>query len=146
MNFKLIVKWGLFLFWIALIFLFSHQNGVHSTNSSSTFVKFFQDFFPFWKDSDFLLDFTFIVRKSAHFGEYFILGILTFSLLNEYYSKLSISFWYAFFFCLLYAISDEFHQFFIEGRSAKMMDVFVDCCGSFGGIFLSYFVRKKSKK
>ncbi len=33
-------------------------------------------------------------------------------------------------FCLFYGISDEFHQSFIPGRSASVLDVLADCGGA----------------
>lgn len=39
-------------------------------------------------------------------------------------------------FCLLYGISDEFHQFFIPGRSASVLDVLADCGGA---VMASFF-------
>jgi VanZ family protein len=33
-------------------------------------------------------------------------------------------------FCLLYGISDEFHQSFIPGRTASVYDLFADCGGA----------------
>ena len=33
-------------------------------------------------------------------------------------------------FCLLYGISDEYHQSFVPGRSVSAYDVLADCCGA----------------
>ena len=30
---------------------------------------------------------------------------------------------------IIYAASDEFHQYFVPGRSAAIKDVFIDTCG-----------------
>ena len=30
---------------------------------------------------------------------------------------------------IIYATSDEFHQYFVPGRSAAIKDVFIDTCG-----------------
>jgi VanZ family protein len=45
-------------------------------------------------------------------------------------------------FCLLYGISDEFHQYFVPGRSVSALDV---CADTFGGVLASItwlFVKK----
>jgi VanZ family protein len=38
---------------------------------------------------------------------------------------------------LLYAISDEWHQSFVEGRKADPLDVLVDACGIAFGLALA---------
>lgn len=47
------------------------------------------------------------------------------------------SMFYAFLCSFLYAISDEFHQSFIPGRSASLSDVWVDTSGSLLALLLS---------
>ena len=37
---------------------------------------------------------------------------------------------YTFAFCILYGISDEFHQSFIPGRTASVYDLLADCVGA----------------
>jgi VanZ family protein len=39
-------------------------------------------------------------------------------------------------FCLLYGISDEFHQYFVEGRCAEIGDVIADLMGGIVGAVL----------
>ena len=46
---------------------------------------------------------------------------------------------------LLYAISDEFHQLFSSGRTAKVMDVGIDSAGVIFGIFIVYVIIKLYK-
>jgi VanZ family protein len=36
--------------------------------------------------------------------------------------------------CAIYAIADEFHQKFVYGRGASIVDTLVDICGCFIGI------------
>ena len=54
--------------------------------------------------------------------------------------KLKLSIWNfiirAEIFCALYACSDEFHQYFVPGRSCKFFDVCVDSSGAFFGALL----------
>lgn len=37
-------------------------------------------------------------------------------------------------FCFIYACSDEIHQLFLSGRSARILDTFIDSIGGFSGI------------
>lgn len=46
------------------------------------------------------------------------------------------------FFIMLYASTDEFHQLFVEGRSGKITDVFIDTCGAALGILFFIFLWK----
>jgi VanZ family protein len=45
---------------------------------------------------------------------------------------------YSLLFILLYAISDEFHQKFVIGRSSELRDVIIDSIAGLFGIFLCY--------
>ncbi len=49
---------------------------------------------------------------------------------------------YAALICILYAFSDELHQFFIPNRIADIRDVFFDSLGSVTGILASNKLRK----
>ena len=71
---------------------------------------------------------TFIIRKSAHFSEYFVLYILLFNVIKNYIHSKKIIL-YSIMGVIIYAASDEFHQYFVPGRSAAIKDVFIDTCG-----------------
>lgn len=82
----------------------------------------------------------FIVRKSAHFGEFLILAILACSTAFEFKLKGKAAVIYILFFCLLYAVLDEFHQMFTDDRTSSVADVLIDFSGSCIGIGLYYFI------
>lgn len=74
-----------------------------------------------------------IVRKSAHFIEYFILSFLISNALLEdfsFYDAIILSLLITF----LYAVFDELHQFFVPGRACKFTDVIIDTSG--GSLYL----------
>ena len=77
----------------------------------------------------------FIVRKSAHFIGYMILGILASGLILQY-ENINKKYPLAFLICVIYAISDEIHQLFVPGRAGQVRDVLIDSAGSFLGIIL----------
>jgi len=83
---------------------------------------------------------SFIIRKLAHFTIYFILGILAYLTLNSY--SIKKSFYYSVVFCVIYAVSDEIHQLFLEGRAFKLLDIIIDTSGSVFGIII---VKYKDK-
>ena len=81
-------------------------------------------------------------RKICHFSEYFILGMLL--LLSLRLSNISInkSIIITICFCIVFSISDEIHQVFIDGRSPLILDCFIDIFGSC--LFcLIYYLRTK---
>ena len=75
-----------------------------------------------------------IVRKTAHFTIYLILGILVTTLLKEYNLNNRKIIIYSILICMIYAISDEIHQTFVIGRSGELKDIIIDTCGSIVGI------------
>lgn len=80
------------------------------------------------------------LRKVAHFSIYLILSLLMINFLSinkvrDKYKKAQI-------FCTLYAITDEFHQLFISGRSGQISDVIIDSCGALVGIIVYKYVKK----
>ena len=138
---KKLLKWICFLFWLGLIFYFSSQSGVVSSNTSSWALDFIRSIIPNSWFSNLVLDFTFLIRKSAHFCLYLLLGLFTFSLFKEYIFKTKWLYFKSFLFCVCYAISDEVHQLFVIGRSGRVFDVLVDSSGAFFGLFLLFLIR-----
>ena len=76
-----------------------------------------------------------ILRKLAHVAEYAILGALL--------CRATRKPWLAVAFAVLYAVSDEVHQMFVEGRVGAALDVGIDALGAIAGAFLwSRFGRR----
>ena len=69
------------------------------------------------------------LRKGIHFGEYALLCALWFRALR---SRLALDRALAasVAICLAYAISDEFHQTFVDGRKGAPLDVLIDTAGA----------------
>jgi len=90
-----------------------------------------------------------IVRKSAHFCEYMILGGLTFRVFQDskwmqmhIFHKIKQKIWVALLWCGLYALADEIHQLFVPGRFGSIWDVLLDLAGALTGIiFTIWLVR-----
>ena len=136
------------------IFYFSHQIADNSSKQSGAIVEIISNIIPCIKNmpeeeqtilkEEILAP---IVRKSAHFSIYTMLGILTTNFMltieNKKMSKRAII---ALIFCILYAITDEFHQKFIPGRSAELRDVLIDTSGAMLGILLTIAVTLLTRK
>ena len=125
------LKLKLILIWMALIFFMSNQVAQDSSSLSRIFVEPIEAYVPASQGIA-----TFLVRKSAHMFLYFILGIMVFSLSREFKFSDRKRTLYSLLFVFLYAISDEFHQKFVSGRSSELRDVLIDSIAGLLGIFL----------
>ena len=139
MNKKKIIAWILVCIWLLVIFLFSSQTGSSSSELSNGIVTFLKDLFPFSFNQEF---FSLLIRKLAHFSEYFVLGILVCNLVKQYQNLGKKEYLWIFIFCFLYACSDEFHQMFVGGRSPQILDILIDSLGSLTGIFLIFYLKR----
>lgn len=120
---KLIKLWLPVLLWAGIIFFLSNIPGLKS---------------------NFVPQIDFILRKSAHVTEYFI---LTFLLRRAFQGTFSLSNLYLFIYpaalSILYAMSDEFHQLFIPERHGCVRDVLIDSMGVFGFYLLVKLLEGK---
>ena len=143
---------------MATIFMFSSESGSKSTSTSDKVTmtvinitsKVTGNTYTEDEIKDILIDKTIIVRKIAHFTEYLILGILIINVLKDYFKINKKMIIWAIVFCLIYAISDELHQLFSDGRTCRILDVFIDTFGSIIGIFMylctyNFYKRYKNK-
>ena len=89
-----------------------------------------------------LEDINHVVRKSAHFSAYLILGILVVNALKSSGIKVNKLFWIALIICMLYSSSDEFHQMFVPGRTALVTDVMIDTTGAIIGIVIYCIITR----
>lgn len=140
---------------MALIFFFSSQTADESSGTSGRIITFvletvYPDFdgMDEFEQAQLIEKYQFIVRKSAHFSIYFLMGIFSYFTFITY-TKLpfALRFIFSNITCLAYSVSDEFHQTFISGRSGELRDVCIDFCGSLLAITLfSLFFIKKFKR
>ena len=137
MKYKKIIAWFLFVFWLILIFCFSNQSGSVSSNLSSNILKTILNNLTV-SNFNILVS---ILRKLAHFTEYFILSILTLNLLKQYCKIEVREYIFVMFFCFFYACTDEFHQLFVENRGSSFLDVLLDYTGSLLYLTLNGFIR-----
>jgi Predicted integral membrane protein len=137
------------LFWLALIFHFSAQPAIMSGGLSKGITKEMvvtaekvgivaqgksMDKFFISKMDD-------KIRSCAHFFMFFILGFLTYSF-SKTLSKKKCAILPTFLFCSIYAMLDEFHQYFVPGRAVQLSDFITDCCGSALGIAIFAIMYK----
>lgn len=175
---KRIILGILIIIWMITIFLFSSQDGMESESTSdiitnrivneniendieieenvdntnnedannSVNVAKYNYEFEMYKGEVRL-----VVRKSAHFIIYLVGGFLLFNFFRTYNISLRNQIIYAILGIILYASSDEFHQLFVNGRTARVEDVLLDTLGAIVGIliniiFLKIICKMKNKK
>jgi VanZ family protein len=127
--------------WILVIFSFSIQSGAISSLQSGFITS---------QISRFLLSLNivvepktlgFIIRKLAHFTEFFILGCLIRK--SSYDLKRNDILYFVF----IIPIIDEFIQYFVPERAMTLMDMGIDSIGivfGIGFISIAYKVFKKN--
>ncbi|MBF8984842.1 VanZ family protein [Lutibacter sp. B2] len=138
------------LLWLVLIFNLSAQPATQSDGLSKKVTRVIVETVVILDhggnpEIDLVQKFNHIVRKYAHAGVYFVLGVLMMNALRRSEMRGFKVFACSFVFCALYAVSDEVHQLFVLGRGAQVMDVLIDCSGALVGIGM-YGVLKKMKK
>ncbi len=128
---------------MVLIFALSHMPGKASSEGSRWIVDLLV-----WIGIDPtvvpLNTLSFLVRKTAHFTEYLLLAVLSYPILR-YHVPMGTqrSYLLAWAFCVLYAISDEWHQSLIPGREAAALDVGIDAVGAAVGLWLTGRVSRR---
>ena len=128
---------------MALIFHLSSQIAVESDVTSSRFCRFaarhlFSGFDGMSKEMQWQITegLSFIIRKTAHFCEYALMGALWYLWLYRIRFAPLISFGAT----ALYACTDEFHQLFVQGRSGELRDVLVDSAGGAAGVLAAFIL------
>lgn len=149
MNFKnkrlSITFWVLTAICMGVIFYFSSRTADESSSQSSWILTIITRLFGNNGFTDF------IIRKSAHFLEFTGLCVLfNFSFLFTKGKKFILP---SIALTSLYAITDEVHQIFIEGRSCQFSDWCIDTAGAVAGaigflilIAIIKLIIDKSKK
>lgn len=151
MKLKKIIYTILLLIMMAVIFMFSNQNAKTSQATSdkvasdivNTVEIVTKNEIQKGKKESIIENTRFLVRKTAHFTLYFILGIIAYLLFTSYGVKKTV--YYSILFCFLYACSDEIHQLFLDGRTAKILDVCIDTCGSSLAIISLFYLEELKK-
>ena len=85
-----------------------------------------------------------VAKKAGHVTEYGVLAFLLWRALSKERGwPVLPSLGVAFFLSLLYAVSDEFHQTFVPGRSGRLTDVGFDALGSLFALGLVWWFSRE---
>jgi len=134
---------------IGIMFYLSSQNGMQSRRLSRGILKAFSNLAlsDSVKNSfQEVINADFLFRKAAHFFEYFILALLIYFLLIGLKVSIRKSRIITMIGCGLFAITDELHQVFVNGRSALATDLFIDIMGSISALLLIYVLLNRKRK
>jgi len=134
------IRWSMIIAWMIFVFFMSNTPGNESSNQSDFVVKLFSmvgiDLNASLGEMT-----TIIIRKFAHFTEYFILFILIYRVSecyeNRKYNKILLVG-----LVFVYACTDEFHQYFIPGRAARFTDVMIDTSGGLFAYIITIIIKK----
>jgi VanZ family protein len=141
---RLLKYWLPMILWMCLIFSASTRLGAPG-NTSRFFIPIMHWLFP-GMSGETLEHLHHLIRKTAHFVEYAVLGVLVWRVVHFDPAFVSLSagrqFCLALLCCLFYASTDEFHQLFVPGRQAAVLDVLLDTCGSGFGLLATWSFRK----
>jgi VanZ family protein len=141
---KKYLKWLYVIAWMIIIYIFSSQPGDESDKNSKLVLYVFNAL-GLDLNTAFGNLANFIVRKAAHFTEYFILYLLIYKALRENLS-FSKAVTLAIITVFFYAASDEFHQSFVPGRGPSFRDVLIDTSGGLFALIIVYFRRFFNKR
>ncbi|MGN0527985.1 MAG: VanZ family protein [Eubacterium sp.] len=133
------VCWVLVAVCMVLIFYFSSRTSVESAQQSAGVLNWITRIFGENAFTDF------IVRKTAHCLEFTGLALLFNIAL--YFTCIKIKPIQSIIFTSLYAVTDEVHQIFVDGRSCELRDWAIDTAGALIGtigFLIIYVIIKKA--
>lgn len=146
-----LVCWAAVLLYLAAIFNFSAQNGSESNKLSKGIVREVEAHVKLpteiIKGNKKLnrIDYNEVLRKSAHFLEYFFLAMVFCITLIKCKVNGKAGFTITILFCMLFAASDELHQRFVHGRSPLIKDILIDTAGAMFGTIIIFCLNRKYK-
>ena len=130
--------WLLVALCAAGIFFFSAQNGLDSAQLSGEvmgpFARILAELFGEAEHT--------VFRKFAHFFIYALLMFLTYHAIYRTRREKRWSPVLPFVLCVLYAVSDEIHQYFVPERACRLLDVLIDALGCVLGGLCFYLLAK----
>lgn len=146
------MTWLLVVGIMIMIYSLSHQPATQSRQLSNHFIEAFKQVIqvaPVLSTSTkatLLSEAGFYIRKLAHMWIYALLGSIILAALWQTSIRKEKCFILALGLSTLYALIDEWHQFYVAGRSAELRDVLIDSMGALAGILVTWFMIFCTKK
>lgn len=135
-----VVKIILIIIWMITVFRFSNQGGTESSSTSAKVTKVIVDVVVNDKKEENKVQIANkiekVVRKFAHYTIYTIGGVLIMNYAYTTDKTKKLQTFGSLLFGAFYAVTDEVHQYFVPGRSARVFDVGIDTLGVITGIII----------
>jgi VanZ family protein len=133
--------WALVLLWCIQIFYFTALPVYNDEHTRGFLTRFFTHAFPSIHTG--IIDvIDYYIRKLAHITVFGILALL----FKTAISNKPRPYIYAWIFTTLYAGTDEWHQMYVPGRTASIIDVLIDSTGAFIFLFCMFLWKKNKQK
>ena len=140
-------RYGPLVLWMAFIF-FASTGAFAGENTSRIIRPLLLWLFPDISEER-IAAVHFITRKVAHFLEYAVLALLAARAFSSSSQPTLRRHWFliSLLLVVLYSLSDEYHQSFVQGRGASIYDSFIDMAGGLT-MLLAYALwrRRKAKE
>lgn len=136
--------WAVVIIYMSGIFYFSHQPANVSNELSTGITRMIIETIQELTHQDLysMETINYLLRKSTHFVAYFGLALILWLALDRSKKR----YLYAWGFATLYAVTDEFHQLFVDGRGGQAKDVAIDSLGAATAMLLLYSTNKLVRK
>ena len=157
------------LVWMITVFIFSSQDGTQTLNTSGAFIQVIDSTLNNVESNNtnktdtvntqdnnnkkynYSKELQTFVRKNAHYFLYTVGGIILSVFFYAFLRKNKKVYAFAILTGMLYAMSDEFHQRFVSGRTSRITDVGIDTLGVITGtilfmIFINILIKSRKKK
>ncbi|WP_242822997.1 VanZ family protein [Syntrophobotulus glycolicus] len=136
----IVVLFSLLISLVVVSWELSAENGEQSNQVSQQIAEKVENclgkHFPidpsdtFWR-----VTFNLVLRKAAHFVEYFAIGTVMCAMLNVISRKVFPAASISVLLCLMMALTDEYHQMFTM-RKPRLFDVYIDATGALAGVLI----------
>lgn len=153
---KKIIWFLLTIIWVVFIFFNSLRTADESSNTSGVLVNLALDILETFNITINPNTLSLLIRKSAHFIEFSILGIFAYNFMKSFhtckdklilYKNVNIfTYIIVLTFCLLIALTDETIQYFVPGRVNSIIDVLIDFSGSVFALLIVILINIKKIK
>lgn len=144
------ILFALFLLWILVIFYNSSQTAINSNEISFKIVRYIaKEYEKLGFDSitkSQFMKLNIIVRKLAHGFQFCILAIISNLLMTYLNVKKENIIFYTLFLVIVFAVGDEVHQLFVDGRTPSAIDVIIDFTGGVVGVILINALDRRVSK